>query len=142
MSALVDTVAKHQSQATLINIYIREAHPIEDATLSSFVHEGNTQKGICYRISKTLEDARAVASDYMKTLQGTPAADIPLLLDDPATEAIKDAYEALPERLVVVDAPSMTVAYCSGQGPFQYDLNDLAAFLDKRCAELENQPTS
>ena len=133
---MVDIVVRHPAKVSLINIYIREAHPIDDVSGASFVHKDNTAKGICYRIAQTLDDAKTVASDYKATLAGTSAENFLLLLDDPATEAVKNAYEALPERIVVIDSATLSVVYFSGQGPFQYSPDALAEFLDKRCREV------
>jgi hypothetical protein len=81
--------------------------------------------------AKNLSDAIMTASDYQSNvLSGTNVERIPLLLDDPKTDAVNTAYEALPERLIVVDTSNMTVVYKSGEGPFQHDPNDLDKFLD------------
>lgn len=43
-----------------------------------------------------------------------------LLVDDPYSKNLEIHYEAAPNRLVVLGTDGQ-VAFCSGQGPFQYD---------------------
>ena len=54
---------------------------------------------------------------------------MPLLVDDPTTNALDRAYEAPPERLVAIKAGR--VVFASGQGPFQYSTKALGIFLEE-----------
>lgn len=101
----------------MLNVYIREAHPTDEWCL-----EQNDKINICLAQTKTLEQRLAAAKEFKAYpfFKGTPAEHIPLLVDDPETKALDLAYEAVPERLVVLDS-EFKVVYRSGQGPFQYD---------------------
>ena len=59
---------------------------------------------------------------------------VPMLVDDPTTNALDIAYEAPPERLVVLDE-QLNVVFASGQGPFQYSVPKLAAFVKAQLGE-------
>ena len=114
---------------SLLNIYIREAHAID----GNFVLDSNTEKGICYKQPRSLRERFAVAKKYYETkLVGTNAATVPMYIDDPVTNAVDLAYEAGPERLVVINVEKMTIEYFSGQGPFQYDVESLKTFLEEK----------
>jgi len=122
----------------MINVYIREAHP-DDGWKLSENSDGNVMElavgkksAISYMQTHTLAERLAVGNDFQASM-GEMVARIPLLIDDPATNAVDIAYEAPPERLVVVD-PQGKVAFCSGQGPFQYSIKKLAGFLETACA--------
>ena len=109
---------------SVLLVYIREAHPLDGWAMKA-------SDGMCYRQPKTIEDRLKVAAAFVAN---TPiAASLRLLCDDPVTNALDEAYEAPPERLVVVDE-EMKVVFASGQGPFQYDPTALQAFLRERLA--------
>ena len=103
----------------LVLVYIREAHPKDGWSIEA----GN---GKCYMQTRQLDDRLEVARDF---IEGMPCAEgLPLVVDDPTTNALDRAYEAPPERLIVVDS-AMHVVFASGQGPFQYDIGTLGSFL-------------
>ena len=109
---------------SVLLVYIREAHPLDGWAMAA-------SDGLCYRQPKTIDDRLKIAAAFVAH---TPmAAGLRLLCDDPATQALDEAYEAPPERLVVVDE-RMKVVFASGQGPFQYDPAALEAFLRERLA--------
>lgn len=109
-------------QLHIVNVYIREAHPrdgwsldFNDATLK-----------VCPRQTHDIESRLEVANNFQSAMDGV-AAEIPLIVDDPDTNALDKAYEAPPERLVVIHQGR--VCYFSGQGPFQYSIDSLKQFL-------------
>jgi len=125
---LIDT-----SKLCMINVYIREAHPEDGWSLSSNT-SGETveaatgiKKTVCYMQTHQIAERLQVASDFVAAM-GPVLQGIPLVVDDPSTNAIDVAFEAPPERMVVVDDQNKVV-FASGQGPFQYSINRLAAFL-------------
>jgi len=101
-------------------VYIREAHPEDGWAMKA-------SDGLCYRQPKTLEARVKVASAFAER-HAADFSGIPLLVDDPATNRLDTAFEAPPERLVVVD-DDLRVVFASGQGPFQYDPASVEAFL-------------
>jgi len=116
----------------VVNVYIREAHPTDGWELDSN-QSGKTMKAafgtkqnICVKQTHQLADRIAVATAFLNGITGA-AKRIPLVVDDPATNALDLAYDAPPERIVVVQGKK--VIFYSGQGPFQYSLKSLAAFL-------------
>lgn len=123
MDAVIQLASDFSDVLSFVNIYIREAHAVDE----NFVSASNTQAGICIRQPKTLEQRLTVARTYASTLS---SSDIPFYVDDPATDVIANAYEARPERLVVIDTLSLKIVWFSGQGPFQYDVSALRTFLE------------
>lgn len=130
---------EREGKLHMANIYIREAHP-SDGWESSGNKDGETlasttgrRKKICYLQTKRLADRLAVARDFQAAFEGSSAGRVPLLVDDPATNALDIAYEAPPERLVLVR--DGRVLFCSGQGPFQYSIEKLRAFLSSAMPE-------
>jgi len=103
-------------------VYVREAHPSDGWSMPAV-------DGMCYMRPKSLADRVDMAK---RVSAATPAiADIPFLVDDPTTNELDLAYEAPPERFVVID-DQMKVAFASGQGPMQYSQHELADFLHWR----------
>lgn len=117
----------------VVNVYIREAHPSDgwkvDDNKSGAVMQHAFGKPVEINIAQThtLDERLAVAANFQAAITGA-AQHIPLYVDDPGTNLVDIAYEAPPERLVAVDEQDK-VAFCSGQGPFQYSLKALEAFL-------------
>eukprot|EP00656_Telonema_subtile_P019718 TRINITY_DN2092_c0_g1_i2.p2 TRINITY_DN2092_c0_g1~~TRINITY_DN2092_c0_g1_i2.p2 ORF type:complete len:142 (-),score=33.52 TRINITY_DN2092_c0_g1_i2:275-700(-) len=120
----------------VVNLYIREAHPsdgweLEENTSGAVMEHGfGTAREISIRQTTSLEERLAVAANFQQSITGA-AAEIPLFVDDPSTNLLDIAYEAPPERLVAVDQQDR-VSFCSGQGPFQYSLSALEAFLSSQ----------
>lgn len=128
---------------SVLNVYIREAHPTDEWSL-----EMNDKVNICVAQTKTLPERLAAAASFraFPGFQGTPAASIPLVVDDPGTRELDHAYEAVPERLVLVDK-DFKVVYRSGQGPFQYDQQGMLSAIEAIAAKqpahaLAASPTS
>lgn len=110
----------------VLNVYIREAHPTDEWSL-----EGNDNANICVAQTKTLAERLDAAARFraFPAFRGTPAEHIPLVVDDPATRELDHAYEAVPERLVLVDQ-DFNVLFRSGQGPLQYDQSGMLAAVE------------
>lgn len=104
-------------------VYIREAHPADEWAMA-------TPDGVETKQPVTLEERLRVARRFAAHHKDTLLASTPVLVDDPCTNFLDRAYEAPPERLVVLDE-AMTVVFASGQGPFQYGAAELKAFLDR-----------
>jgi len=115
----------------MVNVYIREAHPTDEWSL-----EMNDRAQICVAQTKTLKERldAAISFHSFPGFKGTAAEDIPLVVDDPATRALDHAYEAVPERLVLVDK-DFNVVFRSGQGPWQYDQAGMLAAVEAYAAK-------
>jgi len=118
----------------MVNVYIKEAHPSDGWELDTntsgetFQHTFGSKRKICYKQTHTLAERISVATEFMKAIRHV-AKSIPLLVDDPETNATCEAYEAAPERLVLLDPNTRTVLFSSGQGPWQYSILKLEKFL-------------
>lgn len=125
---------------SVLNIYIREAHPTD-----GWVAQSNEEQGICIAQTRTLEERLRAANSFVEMAHDEQCLNLleeemgPVLVDDPSTNALDRAYEAPPERLVLVDATTMEILFATGQGPFQYDTRAAAAFLDKHATEYRIQ---
>lgn len=130
---IAEMTEKHVKSGVLavLNVYIREAHPTDGWAI-----EPNDKDGICVAQTKTLKDRLAVSETFKahSFFKGTPADHLPLLVDDPSTQALDLAYEAPPERLVLVD-DNFRVVFASGQGPFQYDKNGMIKVVEQYGAQ-------
>jgi hypothetical protein len=118
----------------MANLYIREAHPVDGweikANASGAVATAafGVQEKISVIQTRTLEDRLAVANRFQAAISSNGLCEVPMFVDDPATNALDVAYEAVPERLVLLDARG-NVLFCTGQGPYQYSLIRLRDFL-------------
>ena len=83
----------------------------------------NEKEGVCYMQPTTIAERAAIANDFI-TRTGY---DLPLLLDDMNNSA-DDAFAGWPERLYVIGADG-TIAYKGGTGPFNFDPEELDAWL-------------
>jgi len=108
----------------MVNVYIREAHPSDGWEL-----DFNKSTGVCYTQTHTLEDRLAVARRFADAIEGD-AKHIPIVVDDPVTNAVDMAYEAPPERMVIV--LNGRVVFKTGAGPFQYSTTRLEQFLTEQ----------
>lgn len=124
-----------EKRLRLLNVYIREAHPSGGweigANTSGAVAAAalGTRTSACPKQTRTLEQRLAVANRFQRLIADSPAGTPPrMLVDDPSTNALDIAYEALPERLVLLSADGL-VLFCTGQGPYQYSLDGLDKFL-------------
>mmetsp|Transcript_6989 Transcript_6989/g.14608 ORF Transcript_6989/g.14608 Transcript_6989/m.14608 type:complete len:123 (-) Transcript_6989:110-478(-) len=117
----------------MLNIYVCEAHAADDV----FPLNSNREDGIDYAQPTTVSQRLSIANDmktyWSKVNQETydsTLRDIPLLLDG-MDNTLAKAYEARPLRMFVVDARTMKIAYLSGVGPFQHDLDEVLEFFQK-----------
>jgi len=133
---LMEIVGPHLQASTLrmVNVYIREAHPVDgwefkaNASGAVALAVFGTPEKLCITQTCTLEERLLVANRFQAAISAKGLHPVPMLLDDPATNALEIAYEALPDRLVVLSANG-DVLFSTGQGPFQYSLERFRAFL-------------
>src|SRR5712672_2125573 len=88
--------------------------------------KSNVKEDVCYAQPKTLEQRVAIANDFVSR-QKYP---LPFGIDD-MNNAADLAYSAWPERLYVIDEHGQ-IAYAGGMGPFNYDPEEVRAWLTKR----------
>jgi type I thyroxine 5'-deiodinase len=104
---------KYEGSAHFLCVYIKEAHPTDGVQSAA-----NLDDDILYT-QPTTEDERAeIAGVCMLRYNFS----FPMLLDNMTDEA-NDHYNALPERLYVLD-PDGTIAYKGGMGPHCFDVDE------------------
>ena len=111
----------YKDRADFLTVYVREAHPTDEWQMKS-----NVKEDVCYAQPKTLEQRVAIAKDFVER-QKYP---LPFGIDD-MNNAADLAYSAWPERLYVIDEHGH-IAYAGGMGPFNYDPEEVRAWLTKR----------
>ena len=111
----------YKDRADFLTVYVREAHPTDEWQMKS-----NVKEDVCYAQPKTLEQRVAIAKDFVER-QKYP---LPFGIDD-MNNAADLAYSAWPERLYVIDEHGR-IAYAGGMGPFNYDPQEIRAWLTKR----------
>jgi len=111
----------YKDRADFLTVYVREAHPTDEWQMKS-----NVKEDVCYAQPKTLQQRVAIAKDFVER-QKYP---LPFGIDD-MNNAADLAYSAWPERLYVIDEHGR-IAYAGGMGPFNYDPQEVRAWLTKR----------
>jgi len=110
--------AKFSSLADFVTVYISEAHPSEEANFTGNIDIAQ-HKNFEERVeaSKILLDHKSAEDNYKLVVD---------LMDNKASTA----YAAMPERLyVILDGK---IVYEGLQGPFDYRLNEVEEYLEKR----------
>ena len=115
-----DLFARWGSVADFVTIYIAEAHP----------RDGWRQDDPRWDVMQptTTSERMAVAADWIEWLK----PNMPYLVD-PIEDSARHAFAALPERLYI--AEDGEVQYQGGQGPFEYDPQEIEDWLCKRFPE-------
>ena len=108
-----------QDQVQFLNVYIREAHPIDGWWLGLRLTKKPVLKyapkvSMDYYDPKNLDERRAVAGDCINAL----AYAVPTLVDKMDDEVNK-AYAAWPTRLYLVGVDGRVV-YAGGMAPYNY----------------------
>lgn len=104
----------HKANTVWLNVYIREAH-----TKSRWPVPGQE---ILVEQTTSLEERLDLATRFHEA----HPCPWPTVVDD-TTDAADLAYDASPEKLIVII--DGRVAFTSGQGPFQYVPEELGAYL-------------
>ena len=112
---------RFSDQVQFLTIYIKEAHPEDEWQMDS-----NEDQGVCYKQPTSLPQRVAIAKDFVERFE----YDVPMVVD-PMDDAAEEAYAGWPERLYVIDEAG-SVAYKGGVGPFNFDPDELEAFLEAR----------
>tara|TARA_B110000208_G_scaffold118726_1_gene145256 strand:- start:548 stop:916 length:369 start_codon:yes stop_codon:yes gene_type:complete len=115
--------ARFASHINIVHVYIVDAHPA-DGWLTP--ENGDDQDAVCVMQPTTLAERIAVARTFVAAASVAGAVYI-----DAMDNAVELAYEARPEKLVVVDDAGCVV-WKSGIGPYQYSPRALDAWLEAR----------
>lgn len=108
--------ARYGNEVTFYVVYIREAHPFDEWQVPV-----NETAGVVFEQPTTEEERAAAASSCAIGLN----LSIPTLIDE-MSNAVDEAYAALPDRLYLVDAAGR-VAYRSEPGPFGFKSDEFEA---------------
>jgi type I thyroxine 5'-deiodinase len=117
--------SRFADRADFLTVYIKEAHPEDEWQM-----DVNEENEICYPQPKTLEKRILIANDFTTRFSYR----MPLVVD-PIDNPADEAYAAWPERLYVIGEDGR-VAYKGGTGPFNFNPDELEAWLE------ENLPAS
>jgi hypothetical protein len=117
------------AQADFLVVYIREAHAVD----SEWPMREEGQPVIEQPLD--LHERRAAAEACLGTLTLHP---LPAVLDE-MDDAVSSAWEAWPDRLVLIDAKGR-VAFRGGPGPFGFDADELEAALRRELGLPEGAP--
>jgi Iodothyronine deiodinase len=121
----------YKDHADFLTVYVREAHPTDEWQMNS-----NVKEDVCYAQPKTLEQRVAIANDFVRR-QKYP---LPFGIDD-MNNAADLAYSAWPERLYIIDEHGR-IAYAGGMGPFNYEPEEVRAWLTKRFGPVTQAASS
>ena len=91
--------------------------------------DSNEREGICYAQPKTYEERVAIARSFV----ATTGYALPLYVDK-LDDRAEELYAGWPERLYVIDEKG-TIAYKGGPGPFEFEPDEVEAWLRARRAE-------
>lgn len=96
---LNEIVAQHKGRMNFLCVYIQEAHPSDGWQV-----QANLDEDVVMAAPKTMAEREAVAEVCMLKL----SLDMPMVVDA-MDDAIDAAYNALPERLYLLDADGRVV---------------------------------
>lgn len=108
---------KHGDKVAWLNIYVREAHTKREWALQA--------SEVMVDQPRALPERLELANQFC----ARHPMPFPLVVDDVTDEAAL-AYDALPEKLVLLEDGKVT--FLSGQGPHKYLPHELAAVLEQR----------
>lgn len=97
-------------------VYVQEAHATDGWKFSN---------NVCYRYPRNIFQRWKIAQDFIDQRSFTAPLYIDLMDNNTAS-----AYDALPERLYIIE--NGRIVYQGGPGPFEYYLQDIEEWLEKR----------
>ena len=121
MARIEELREQYAGQAEFVYVYIKEAHPEDEWQMDS-----NVEDKVVYRqpatMGERLEIARAFLDEH--------GVETTTLVDDIRNTA-NACFAAWPERIYIIETDG-TIAYKGGMGPFYFEPEDIAAYLDQR----------
>lgn len=128
---------QYHQQIKFLNIYIREAHPIDGWWMGrrltrSMVKRFFPKASMNHYDPKTMEERRAVAGECESALQ----YGIHTYVDE-MDDHVNNKYAAWPTRLYLVGLDGRVV-YAGGLGPWGMKPNELKVAMDKYLSEIAN----
>jgi Iodothyronine deiodinase len=110
----------YRDRASIVFVYIAEAH-----TVDGWQMESNEEEGVLLNQPTTLDERFAVAREGVERMRLT----MPVVVDG-MDDAVSEAFAAWPERIFVADADGV-IAFQGGPGPFDFDPEAAIAALER-----------
>ena len=101
--------SRYGDRVAFLNVYVREAHPIDGWRM-----ESNDKAGVCFPQPTTYEERLKIARQCQTMLKMT----VPLVVDE-MDDPVGHLYSGMPDRLYVIGRDGRVV-YKSGRGPFGF----------------------
>jgi len=126
---------EYQDQVQFLNIYIREAHPIDGWWLGRRLTKRPVKRyapkvAMDYYDPRDLDDRRTVAGDCVNALE----YDIPTFVDH-MDDRVNNAYAAWPTRLYLVGLDGRVV-YAGGMAPYNYKPAEFKAAIENYLKDI------
>jgi hypothetical protein len=115
---IVQLYKDYKDHADFLQVYIREAHPLDEWQMAS-----NRRENVVYAQPQTRAQRITIATDYVQLLH----VSLPFAIDDTDNRA-NLLYAAWPERIYIIDVKGQIV-YRGGLGPFGYHPEEARAWL-------------
>ena len=123
--------AQYHEEVQFLNIYIREAHPIDGWWLGRRLTKGIIRKVFPYPKAsmehydpQTIEERRAVAGECLQALEYGLRTYV-----DEMDDFVNNSYAAWPTRLYLVGLDGIVV-YAGGMGPYGFKPAKLKAAIE------------
>ena len=110
----------YRERASLVFVYVSEAHATDGWQM-----ESNVEEGVLIANHATIDDRFGAARASIDRLGLT----MPVLVDR-MDDAVSNAFAAWPERIYVIGADAR-IAHAGSPGPFEFDPDASAAALDE-----------
>ena len=119
----------YPNNVACITIYVREAHASDEWMLDM-----NEKANISYPKPTTLEERALIAKRAQEELMDKDAV---VYIDSVKNNAVNRAYRAVPIRICVIDVNGLLVFRTEEHGPFGYEPEKLALFLEESFGEVQ-----
>jgi hypothetical protein len=119
----------YSNSVVCITIYVREAHASDEWMLDM-----NEKANISYPKPTSLEERTLIAKRSINELMDKDAI---VYIDGVKNNAVNRAYRAVPIRICVIDTNGLLVFRTEEHGPFGYEPEKLALFLEGSFGEVQ-----
>ena len=121
---------KFGDQIEFVNVYVREAHPIDGWRM-----ESNDRAGISIQQPREESERVGVAQQCCTALKISTT-----MLVDEMDDRVGHAYSGMPDRLYLIDRQGR-VAYKGGRGPFGFKVGEMEQALVMLLLDTAKAPT-
>ena len=121
MARIEELRREYEGEAEFVYVYIKEAHPEDEWQVGS-----NEEEKVLFKQPTTFDERLEVARSFLET----NGIETTTLVDDIRNVA-NACFAAWPERIYIVETDG-TIAYKGGMGPFYFEPEDIAEYLQSR----------